>query len=143
MNRDDESLHAPFDPVRDSLLSMQSSDWDWLDQYLEYYSESKDIERVNGLRSTFKEVRAGLDKPVSHKPLPVPGYKIQDDKTIMPVGNNKLAEERILRMIDEYQKNPDIDQRWLAKARTAIEEGFMFMNRAIFQPTRVKLPEDR
>jgi len=34
------------------------------------------------------------------------------------------------------------DPRWLAIARTHFQEGFMALNRAVFQPTRIKLPED-
>jgi hypothetical protein len=34
------------------------------------------------------------------------------------------------------------DQRWLAIARTHFQEGFMALNRAVFQPQRIKLPED-
>ena len=33
----------------------------------------------------------------------------------------------------------EIDQRWLAIARTNIEQGFMALNRAIFRPERVEL----
>jgi hypothetical protein len=36
----------------------------------------------------------------------------------------------------------NVDQRWLAIGRTHIEEAFMAINRAVFQPQRVKLPED-
>ena len=136
--KDDESLHAPFDPVRDSLLSATETDWNWL---LEYISAGTN-DQSRGWHALFREVREGLDQPVPHKPLPVPGYTVQDDPAIKRVGDNKLAEERILRMIDEYQKDGDVDQRWLAKAKTACEESFMFMNRAIFKPQRIKLPED-
>jgi hypothetical protein len=34
------------------------------------------------------------------------------------------------------------DRRWAAIARTHIEEGFMSLNRAVFRPERVSLPED-
>ncbi len=37
---------------------------------------------------------------------------------------------------------PSLDKRWLALAKTQIEQGFMAMNRAVFQPGRVSLPED-
>lgn len=74
--------------------------------------------------------------------LPVSGYKPQSDERVAVVNANKALEERILRQLDELKADPSIDQRWLAVGRTAIEKGFMAVNRAIFQPGRVSLPED-
>lgn len=34
------------------------------------------------------------------------------------------------------------DPRWLAVAKTHFEQGFMALNRAVFQPQRISLPED-
>jgi hypothetical protein len=83
-----------------------------------------------------------------HKALPVAGYSAQSDDKVDMVNHNKAMEERILRRLD-YLNNcvvtataPEFDRRWLAIARTHIEQGFMAMNRAVFQPARVKLPED-
>ena len=77
-----------------------------------------------------------------HKGLPVKGYTNQPTEKVDMVNQNKLAEEAILRDIDLYATFPDIDPRWLAIARTHIEQGFMALNRAIFKPERIKLPED-
>ena len=87
--------------------------------------------------------------------LPVQGYVPQSDEKVALVNEHKQMEERILRRIDELsrQKKPatagdDVvwastySQRWLAVARTHFEEGFMALNRAVFQPKRIKLPED-
>ena len=38
--------------------------------------------------------------------------------------------------------NPGFDQRMVSIAVTGIQEAFMWANRAVFQPTRVKLPGD-
>jgi hypothetical protein len=76
-----------------------------------------------------------------HKGLPVAGYVAQTSEAVQMVNLNKQAEERILRDIDLYGMNPDVDKRWLAIARTHIEQGFMAMNRAIFKPQRIELPE--
>ena len=35
------------------------------------------------------------------------------------------------------------DKRWLAIAQTHFNEGFMALARAVFQPQRIKLPEDK
>ena len=66
-----------------------------------------------------------------HKPLPVAGYTAQSDENVHLVNLNKRDEERILLSIDLYAMNPNVDKRWLAIARTHIEQGFMAMNRAI------------
>lgn len=74
--------------------------------------------------------------------LPVSGYKPQTEEAVALVNDNKESEERILRVIDELSGRDDIDKRWLSIARTNIEQGFMALNRSIFQPGRVALPED-
>lgn len=77
-----------------------------------------------------------------HKPLPVAGYTAQIDENVLLVNMNKRDEESILRSIDLYAMNPKVDKRWLAIAKTHIEQGFMAMNRAIFKPQRIKLDGD-
>lgn len=77
-----------------------------------------------------------------HSALPVSGYKPQSDEKVQIVNANKELEESILRVLDELAGMPGIDQRWLAIGRAELEKGFMAVNRAIFQPGRVKLPED-
>lgn len=78
----------------------------------------------------------------SNKCLPVAGYTEQSDARVALVNANKQLEEKILRAIDELQNHSGCDQRWLAIARTNIEQGFMAFNRAIFRPGRVSLPGD-
>lgn len=75
--------------------------------------------------------------------LPVQGYQPQGAASVEKVNASKRAEERVLRILDEMAQDPDIDKRWLAIGRTSIEQGFMAVNRAVFKPTRVHLPEDR
>jgi hypothetical protein len=91
-----------------------------------------------------------------HKPLPVQGYTPQSDAKVALVNEFKQDEERLLRKIDAMYgqtiPNPDpdhpaaevskYDMRWAAVARTHFQEGFMALNRAVFQPQRIKLPED-
>lgn len=77
-----------------------------------------------------------------HEGLPVAGYHSQNDSAIDLVNKNKVIEEQVLRIIDAAQKNGMGDPRWLAIARTDIEKAFMSLNRAIFQPGRIKLPGD-
>lgn len=79
---------------------------------------------------------------MAYKSLPVEGYKDQDAEPIALVNHNKMLEEKTLRVLDELTKLEEVDKRWLAIGRTHIEQGFMAVNRAIFQPNRVRLLED-
>jgi hypothetical protein len=77
-----------------------------------------------------------------HQGLPVSGYRPQPTANVEAVNANKRQEEIILRVLDILAKNKDVDQRWLAIGRTHIEQAFMAINRAIFKPARVRLPDD-
>lgn len=73
----------------------------------------------------------------------VSGYRKQRPEDVALANINKELEERILRQLDHLATLPEIDKRWLATGRTEIEKGFMAVNRAIFKPERVALPEDQ
>jgi len=78
-----------------------------------------------------------------NKGLPVKGYVNQSDKNVSLVNENKVLEERVLRQIDTIRSGgSDYDQRMVAIANTKIQEAFMWLNRAVFQPTRITLPDD-
>lgn len=79
---------------------------------------------------------------MTHTGLPVAGYKAQSQNNVIAVNANKITEEKILRTMDRMKKDPEVDQRWLAIARSDIEKGFMALNRSIFKPERVRLAED-
>ena len=79
---------------------------------------------------------------MSHTGLPVGGYRRQSDEAVSLVNVNKEIEERVLRILDDLKAHPGIDQRWLQAGRTQIEFGFMAVDRSVFQPGRVSLPED-
>lgn len=85
----------------------------------------------------------------AHQPMPVAGYTAQPASKVELVNANKQLEERVLRQIDKLLEEavrnrdaPIIDARWLSIARTQIEQGFMALNRAVFMPERITLPED-
>lgn len=87
-----------------------------------------------------------MDEQMNHG-LPVAGYTAQSDVKVALVNRYKVLEERVLREIDDLLKpNADgaaiCDPRWAAVARTHMQEGFMALNRSVFQPTRIMLPED-
>lgn len=76
--------------------------------------------------------------------LPVKGYTPQSQEAIELANEGKRLEERYLRWLDnlEQQGDVDISPRFVALARTNIQQGAMWAIRAIFQPTRIDLPED-
>jgi len=74
--------------------------------------------------------------------LPVAGYRPQTEEAVLLVNIMKGSEEKILRALDDLAARDDIDKRWLAIGRTAIEQGFMAVNRSIFRPARASLPGD-
>lgn len=78
----------------------------------------------------------------THHGLPVSGYVAQTDDKVAFVNENKALEERVLRQLDAMRANNAFDQRMVSIAFTGIQEAFMWANRAVFQPTRIKLPGD-
>jgi hypothetical protein len=58
------------------------------------------------------------------------------------VKDHRKLEERILRLLDRYEASPETDKRWLNIGRSSIEQGFMAINRAVFEQERTELPED-
>jgi hypothetical protein len=94
----------------------------------------------------------------------VKGYADQSDETISLVNEFKADEERLLRKFDElamtdgpvpyrgsdgrYYKSLVTEELWaadpmlLGQARVALTISFMLLNRAVFQPKRIELPED-
>ena len=78
-----------------------------------------------------------------HAGLPVAGYLPQSGAKVAAVNINKALEERVLRQIDGLKAEGIHDPRMLALAFTEIQSGFMWLNRAVFQPSRISLPEDK
>lgn len=86
-----------------------------------------------------------------HTGLPVHGYQPQSEAKVALVNLFKQDEERLLRKLDKLLEAngnadphfpPTFDGRWLAIGRTQLQEAFMSLNRAVFQPQRISLPED-
>lgn len=73
-----------------------------------------------------------------HVGLPVAGYRPQSKWAVDTVNEHKKIEEQILQLMDKYKQDAEIDQRWLAIARTGLEQSFMALNRSIFKPERLK-----
>lgn len=78
----------------------------------------------------------------THAGLPVAGYQPQTDDKVATVNRNKEFEERLLRICDDLLASDLYDARWTRMAISHFQEGFMCLNRAVFQPGRIRLPED-
>lgn len=72
----------------------------------------------------------------------VAGYTPLAPGQIDLANRNKNVEELVLRLVDDLQKREGLDQRWIAIAKTHFQEGFMALNRGVFQPQRLVGPID-
>lgn len=72
---------------------------------------------------------------MTHDGLPVAGYQPQSARTVELVNQNKHLEELVLRKAELIRSM--YDGRWAAVAITHFEQGFMALNRAVFQPKRI------
>lgn len=87
----------------------------------------------------------------------VKGYTPLSDAQKALANEGKELEERVLRWLEKVNgtfANPNLGLepheraernergRTLALGKTNIQQGFMWAIRSIFQPTRIKLPED-
>ncbi len=89
-----------------------------------------------------------------HAPLPVKGYTSQSEANTALANEGKELEERVLRYVEKVAEQaklvwagtdghlPDERGRYAALGKTNIQQGFMWTIRAIFNPQRIKLPED-
>lgn len=73
----------------------------------------------------------------------VKGYQTLEKNRVDKVNEFKQDEERLLRKLDELRQSEDVDQRWVSIAYTGFQEAFMALNRSVFQPQRIELPEDK
>jgi hypothetical protein len=80
---------------------------------------------------------------MTHSPLPVAGYTDQSADKVDIVNWNKQLEEQVLRRLEDLKGDVRCDPRMIAIAFTKVQEAFMWANRAVFQPKRITLPEDR
>jgi hypothetical protein len=72
----------------------------------------------------------------------IKSFTDQSAKNKAMVNINKEAEERVYRILDNLANVSTLDQQLLIEGRKHILMGFMLVNRSIFQPERIELPED-
>lgn len=71
-----------------------------------------------------------IDEPMSKHPP-------ERDPRDALLKQNRRLEETFLRRIDELRGHGAHDPRWLAQAKTKMEEAFMCLTRAIENPSRI------
>lgn len=75
----------------------------------------------------------------------IQGYKKLSQEKIDTVNSFKILEEALLRDIEDALKDAkdnDEDPRSLQIAFTKFQEAFMWLNRGVMNPSRIRLPED-
>lgn len=85
---------------------------------------------------------------MKHTDEAVIGYTPQPQYKVDLVNQNKVLEGYVLdqigKLTDHARISPiDVDGRMVAIAKTQIEQGFMWLNRAIFQPKPSYVPDVR
>jgi hypothetical protein len=101
------------------------------------FMDTNRLPPADGSKSSGETLRAGL---------PVSGYRPRSKGSVNLVNEFKALEEKVLRHLDDLKDDTHEvlpDQRWLAIGRTAIEQGFMAVNRSVFKPARVSLDGDQ
>lgn len=69
------------------------------------------------------------------KPGTITGYQQQSQQKIDAVNTTKGIENDLGRWLKQLQADvEDVDGRWVSIARTHFQQGFMALNRAVFQP---------
>lgn len=70
---------------------------------------------------------------MSEKPK-ITGYRDLTKAEIDAMNEVKATANTVKELLDEIAATPGIDQRWVAIARTELQQGFMALIRAIAQP---------
>ncbi len=64
----------------------------------------------------------------------IKGYRDLSQKEINQMNAVKDIAEKVGNIIDALQDDPDVDQRWLAIAKTDLQKGFMAAVRSVAKP---------
>ena len=69
-----------------------------------------------------------------YTPPPVKGYRELTQSEVDLVNKIKDAEAAYAEVWREVKAHPGVDQRMVAEARTCVQDGTMWLSRAVFQP---------
>jgi hypothetical protein len=72
----------------------------------------------------------------------IKGYKALTEEQIAVINEGKILEEQCLRFIDRVAGMGNIHQQHLHTSRINIQGAFMWLNRGIARPERVRLEGD-
>ena len=64
----------------------------------------------------------------------IKGYRDLSQEEIDAMNRVKVAAESIRVLIEDLNKMPDLDKRWIAIGTTNLQQGFMALTRSIAQP---------
>lgn len=73
----------------------------------------------------------------------IKGFTDQSEKNKAFINRNKEIEERVFRIVDEVRAQEEYNHTFTDAANEYLIIGFMLLNRGIFQPQRIELPEDK
>lgn len=65
---------------------------------------------------------------------PISGYRQLTEQEVSDINYNKGLEVQVATFWRDMNDNPDYDKRMLALSKTYLQQGFMWMNRAISRP---------
>lgn len=65
----------------------------------------------------------------------IKGYRDLSEAEVQAMNAVKAKAEEVGAIVAELEANPDLDQRWVAVAKTDLQKGFMAAVRSIAQPT--------
>lgn len=65
----------------------------------------------------------------------IKGYRDLSEAEVQAMNAVKAKAEEVGEIVAELEANPDLDQRWVAVAKTDLQKGFMAAVRSIAQPT--------
>lgn len=71
----------------------------------------------------------------AQEPGAITGYQQQPQSKVDAVNTTKGIENDLGDWLNQLVTDiPDVDMRWIAVARTHLQQGFMALNRAVFRP---------
>lgn len=76
------------------------------------------------------------------KPAPVLGYPLKSVAAAAAIETLRLAEENLLRLLEEIGDAGLADKHWLQIGRTDIEKGCWCVTRAVIDPPRAIIPDE-
>jgi hypothetical protein len=65
----------------------------------------------------------------------IKGYRQLSEQEALTINEIKDLAEKVGLMVESLNIAPGVDKRWVAIARTQLQQGFMALTRAIAQPT--------